>query len=309
MSAGWVAGSVRARAMTRRRLGPEGARRLASVGAQDAVVRLSDSTYGHDVEAGQDLGTAERAVLATLVWNARVLGGWVPLDGVRMLRALAQVAEAVNIADHVDRIAGRETPAPLVLGGLATAWPRLARCTSLTDLRRELGTSAWGDPGGTSRTEILLAVRAASAARVATVVPGARPWAAGALALLVARRAATGSGSLPDQARASAARVLGRRGAAWAGGPDPAAFAAVLPSSARWVLSGVTREADLWTAEARWWARVEHDAHAMVRLPRGGPPTLVGAIALLTVDAWRARAALEAAPHGADGAEAFDALA
>ena len=50
MSTGWVAGSVRARALTRRRLGLAGCRALAAgTSLDEALARLESTPYGHDV--------------------------------------------------------------------------------------------------------------------------------------------------------------------------------------------------------------------------------------------------------------------
>jgi hypothetical protein len=72
--------------------------------------------------------------------------------------------------------------------------------------------------------------------------------------------------------------------------------------------------ADLWTAEARWWARLRADGARLLAEPGFGPHAAIGAVALLAVDAWQVRAALEAVaraggPASATVAEVFDALA
>ena len=55
MSAGWVAGSVRAKALARRRLGAEQTRRLASCGSlSDALRILAATAYG--VNLRPDIG-------------------------------------------------------------------------------------------------------------------------------------------------------------------------------------------------------------------------------------------------------------
>src|SRR5215207_8585508 len=126
MTAGWVAVSVRARAMTSRRLGRDGARRLAAGGSiEDAVAALARSTYGHDVRGGQTLTEAQRAVVDTTAWNLRVLAGWSPREGVGILRVLVAGLEVFNTLDHLRRLSGEQAPPPYRLGGLATAWPRL----------------------------------------------------------------------------------------------------------------------------------------------------------------------------------------
>ncbi len=102
VSRDWVAASVRARALARRRLGPAGARRLAaSAGADEAISTLADTSYGHDVRVGDSMATAQHGIGAALLWNLRVLGGWVPRTGVPALRALAAAFEVANIEEHM----------------------------------------------------------------------------------------------------------------------------------------------------------------------------------------------------------------
>lgn len=307
MSIGWVASSVRARAMTRRRLGRAAARNLATRTSVDAAVAaLVHSPYGHDVRAGQDLAQAQRAVVQTALWNVRVLSGWVPREGVSMLRTLLGALEVANVEDHVRLLGGADVPAPYRLGGLGTAWSRVAATTSVADVRHVLAASAWGDPGGDTVREIGLAMRASLADRVIAAVPPAGEWAAGASALLLARQVLLERRPLPAGAQESVERVLG-----------PAAIAAAtlneltiaLPKTARWALADVRRPADLWLAEAHWWRRVEHDGFALLRRVAAGPETMVGALALLAADAWRVRAALESAARAGTRLEVFDAMA
>src|SRR5450759_574036 len=135
MSAAWVAGSVRARAMTRRRLGRAAVRSLAaSPSLEEALSSLAHTPYGHDVRTDQTLAGAQHAVVETFLWNVRVLAGWVPREGVTILRILLGSLEITNVHDHLLRLSGRgleatEPPAPYRLGGLSTAWPRLSRTT------------------------------------------------------------------------------------------------------------------------------------------------------------------------------------
>ena len=76
MSAGWVGASVRARAMSRRRIGIAGARSLAAcTSLEEALEVLRDSPYAHDARIGQDLGQAQWAVASTLLWHTRILAG------------------------------------------------------------------------------------------------------------------------------------------------------------------------------------------------------------------------------------------
>ncbi len=307
MTAGWVAVSVRARAMTSRRLGRDGTRRLASSPSlDDAVSVLARSTYGHDVRAGQPLAEAQRAVVDTTAWNLRVLAGWSPREGVGILRVLIAGLEVFNTLDHLRRLSGEEAPPPYRLGGLATAWPRLQQTSSATDVRAVLATSAWGDPGAESPRAVGLSMRAALADRVMAAVPEAAAWAAGAFALLVARELVPAPRELPPGCRTAALRVLGPAAVGASGLPD---FVAALPAPAQWALSDVAHPTDLWRAEARWWAHVEREGLAMVRRATAGRQPIIGAAATLAADAWRVRAALELASRGGMLPEDFDAVA
>ena len=161
MSAGWVAVSVRAGSMTRSCLDRDRARALAaSPKLQSALAALNTTQYRHQVQAGQTLAQAQRAVTSTLLWNLRVLAGWAPRHGVTVLRALAGEAEISNVVDHLQRLAGSEAPPPYQLGGLATTWPRLSRTASSGEVRSVLATSPWGDPGGSTPDEVGMSMRA-----------------------------------------------------------------------------------------------------------------------------------------------------
>lgn len=307
MSAAWVAGSVRASAMTQRRLGRVTAGALAGCSSVElAVAQLADSPYGRDVRAGQSLAEAQRAVVATALWNLRVLAGWQPRDGVVMLRALLGAVEVVNVGDHLQRLAGGQVPPPFQLGGLATAWPRLAATTSVADLRRALAASPWGDPGGDTPREIAFTMRLALADRIMTVVPVAGEWAAGAAALLLAREVVAEHRELSDRTRLVASRVVGPAAVSTSSLPE---LVDALPAAARWALADVDDVTGLWLAEAGWWTRVGRDGAALCRHAVPGPEVLVGAVAVLAVDAWRVRAALELAARGGGPMEVFDAVA
>lgn len=307
MTAAWVAGSVRASAMTRRRIGRAAARSLAgSPSLDEAVLRLADSPYGHDVRVGQSLDEAQRAVVAAVVWNLRVLAGWQPRDGVAILRALLAAVEAANVTDHLQRLAGTTTPTPVSLGGLATAWPRLAATGNVSELHDVLATSPWGEPGGASPRDIVVMMRLALADRVITAVPAARAWAAGAVALLVAREVVAERRALTDPAVLVASRVVGPAAVLATSLPD---LVRALPGDARWAVVDVDDVTGLWQAESRWWSRVERDGVWLTRRAVAGPHVLVGAVAMMAVDAWRVRAALELAARGGGPLEVFDAMA
>jgi hypothetical protein len=308
VSAAWVAGSVRAQAMARRRLGTAAARALATSDSfSEALEVLARSPYGRHVRSGDTQSAAAHGVAATLLWNLRVLAGWLPASGAEILRLLAGWFEIANVDEHMQALLGQPADPPFRLGTLATVWPQLAATSSRDELRAELAASPWGDPGGVSPREIQLGMRLAWAERVAARVEPARTWAAGATALLVARERFARGQSLPDRSAATAARVLGADSVAAMSVVD--LFAALRPA-ARWTLQGVTDAASLWTAEVRWWRRLRTDGAALLAGSGFGPRRMIGATALLAADAWLVRAALEIAARGGGRAlEVFDAVA
>lgn len=290
-AAAWVAGSVRARALARRRVMGTARRIAAQRDAARAVRVLAGTPYGHDVRPGQDVAAAQHAVAATLLWHLRVLAGWLPARGTTALRVLAGWFE---IADVEARMFGGPV---FEMGTLATAWPGLR---DAADLRSALTASPWGDPGGSDPRSIQLGMRISWARRVARVCPSARPWAAGALALLLARERFLEGRHVPappaDLAGPKTARAT-----------SAAELAALLPGDAAWALRGVAGEHDLWAAEARWWSRLERDGTGLLSGGGYGPAPVLGAVAVLAADARRVRAALELAARGGS-AEAFDAF-
>ncbi len=306
MSAGWVAGGVRAAALARRRLGADRIGQIARLAsANDAVAAIGRSPYGRDLPAGATVAEAERHIAASLLWNLRVLAGWLPARGVVMARLLAGWFEIANVDDL---LAGSERPAapPFGLGALATAWPRLAGCGSAADVRSVLASSPWGDPGSEVPRAIALQMRLAWAARVAAGAPPARSWAAAGAAILVARERFAAGRRVPDESARAAGRVLGNRAT---GAPALADFIGLLPDEASWVFAGVTGPADLWRTEARWWARLRQDGHALLATPLFDLRRPLGAMALMAADAWRARAALQVCARSGAGMEVLDASA
>lgn len=306
MSAGWVAGSVRAQAMARRRLGRSGVRALARSGSLAAAAEILEaSPYRRPLRSSAGLAEAQHAVLETLLWNLRVLAGWVPPDGVRSLRRLAAWFEIANVDEHLARLAGRPAEPPFRLGVLGSAWPRLDRTASTAELRSALTASVWGDPGGDGAHDIALWMRIAWAQRLATGVEQALPWALGAVALLIAGQVHVAGRPLPDRAARGVDRLLGP---GWAYADSLTALRDRLPGRARWALDGVDRPEQLWRAEAAWWQRLRADGW---RLLGGGfgADRPIGAAALLAVDAWEVRAALELAARGSGPEVDVDVLA
>lgn len=311
MSAGWVAASVRARALAHRRVGAAGARDLAGAHSLDrALDVLAGSPYGRDVHHGLSLAEAQHAVGSTLLWHLRVLAGWLPRGDARVLRVLAGGFEVANVDERLRAITGGTPEPPFALGGLSTTWHTLAGATTTEQMRTLLGRSAWGDPGTDSAEGIRLAMRLAWAGRVSANVPRARAWAVGAATLVVARGHLLGDAPIPVPSALLATRLLGSH---WPTSRTLPGFVEALPADARWPLRSIDDPGDLWRAEAGWWARVATDGFALLRQPVGSADPVIGAVAVLAVDAWRVRAALEIAARGGMGApgalEAFDAVA
>ena len=272
VTAAWVAGTVRARALARRRLGAVGARELArSAGLPEARSTLARTPYG-DGLGGQELAALQHQASATLLWHLRVLAGWLPRDGAQQLRLLAgglrdrQHRGAPAPAAGPPRRAGRSRWAPCRPPGHGSRpppprsscgrwWPPPRGAT------RGLSTA----PAASASTDL----RLAWAQRVVDGVPGAEVWARGATALLLVRE--TLLAGAPPRGRA-AERATALLGAGFVAALDrPGAtlgdLRATLPGDARWVLADVEALPDLWRAEAAWWHRVEQDALGAAAVP------------------------------------------
>ena len=304
MSAGWIAGSVRARLLLERRAGPERARAVSLAPSfEDALGLLAGTIYAPSA-FGKSLEDAQRAVAAGAALQLRVLAAWLPPGGAVGLRALAAWLELVNVEDRLAYLAGGELRPPFELGVLSTAWDAVGSTQSVEELRKALSGSSWGDPGSDDPQEIGLALRLAWARRVAAQVPEAQPWAAGAVAILVAEELLVG------ESRTGA--VLARHDGlgAWAGAQTVGDLRDLLPAAGSWALHGIEDPADLWRAELRWWRRVEGDAQRMVRGRLNSRDVVVGAVALYALDAVRVATALAVAALGASLAtrEVLDAL-
>jgi hypothetical protein len=307
MSAGWVAGSVRARALARRRLGAEHARRLASCSSlSDALRMLAVTAYGANLRPDQPLAVAQREIADSVLWDLRVLAGWLPSGGVRLLRILGAWFEVANIDELLQSIAGRPAEAEFQLGALATAWPRLRQASSNAELRAALAASAWRDPGGESTYAVRIGMRARWAARAAALDEPARTWAAGAVALLVAGERFTAGHTVDPAVMGSALDLIGPQASSAATLDE---LTEGLPPRARWVLAGITSPDGLWQAEETWLARVEQDGLRLLRTASLDSRVVLGAVAVMGCDARRARAALEIAARGGKPPEALDELA
>jgi len=307
MTAGWVAGSVRAKALARRRLGVRAARRLAaSASLGDALRLLATIPSGANIRPDQPLAAAQHELAGTLLWDLRVLAGWLPRDGVRLLRTLGAWFELANVDELLQALAGRPAGAEFRLGALATAWPRLSQATSHDGLRSALAGSAWQDPGGQTARAVRLGMRARWAARVAELGDPATSWAAGAAALLVAGERFAAGHTAEPAALDGALRLIGWRAARAVTFGE---LVGSLPPRAQWALTGISSPDGLWRAEATVISRVDQDGQRLLRASGLGQAAVLGAVAVMACDAWRIRAALGLAARGGTPLEAYDELA
>ncbi len=306
MSAQWVAGNVRARALLNRRLGVGRARALAAMNSlTDAQHALAATAYGRDITVGESALDTDHAVCAALLWHLRVLAGWQPPQGARAIRALAAGFEASNIATLARRLAGMPSRPPFTLGALSTAWKLLSVASSPAQLQNTLARTMWGDPGSQSPADIALAAQIGWAVRVADVVPEARDWAYAWIVLSVTRRRLVEQRELPGPVLMRARSMLGAAAAA----TDLASLTSSLPMRFRWLFDGITETSGLWSADARWWSRVEADGLAMLGHSQFARDRTIGAVAVLAADAWRCRAALALASRGGGPMDVYDVVA
>ena len=207
MSAGWVAGSTRARLLLERRVGAGEARSLARArDLEDALARLAGTAYSAAATASPTLEDAQRAVASVFLLELRLLLGWLPRGSSELVRSLGAWFELVNVEDRLAYLRGSPLLPAYELGALASAWPRAAGAASPAELREALRASVWADPGGDDEATIHLGLRLAWARRIEARVPEARAWVGGALALVAARGVVTGSRALREVPLDGAAR-------------------------------------------------------------------------------------------------------
>jgi hypothetical protein len=305
MGAAWVAGSVRAHLLLQHRAGSGTALAVAEAGSFDEAAALL-------VEAGVlpegrvwSLEGAQREVAASLALQVRLLAGWVPRDAAGALRALGSWFELANLEDRLASFGGAGLRPPYELGTLSSVWAEAASCQSPEELRRLLARSSWADPGSNDVEEVHLALRLAWARRVSAQVPVARPWAAGAVALLLAAELFV-AGRTPDD---ELVRRVGL-GSVWRDAASLAELRERLPTVASWALEGAEEPEHLWHSELTWWRRVAADAERLVRGRLDQGDVMVGAVVLLAFDAMLLATALAVAATGVGepSREVLDAL-
>lgn len=308
MNANWVAASIRARSLSHLRLGAGRNHQVATApNLPRALALLADSSYAPRLAGLTSLTAAQRATSETLLWQLRVLAGWLPPGGTGLVRAVAAIYERDNIVALAGRlVGGPELSQAYELGSLATAWPRLQMQPSLPALTEALRRSSWGNPGLIDTIALRDVLTLAWLRRLSAVAPAASSWACSASVLVAARMLLVDETAPTSRVLDLVRPWLGRE---WAGARDLERFRASLPRTARAVLDGIGDPADLWRAEARMRAGVESDGSRLAHASLPGPDVVLGAIAVLAVDGWRLRAALAAADAGTGSSEVLDAVA
>ena len=264
----------------------------------------------------QSLAEAQHAVGASLLWNMRVLAGWLPRAGADVVRLLAAGFEVANLDEHLARLHGEPADPAYSLGTLDTAWSRLSGTTTLAGAADVLGDL------------VVAAARRRHATRSSTSVsgsPGPTPWSRGSRGGRVgrgrprpcsssARSVLEGRRLSPPLAR-RASYVLGPAFVDAACGPGRRTCRRCGRTAARATPGGSSRASTgSRTSGARRRAGGTGSSTTASRCcagPRYDQRPVVGALAVLAVDAWRTRAALETAARGGAGAvlEAFDGVA
>jgi hypothetical protein len=254
----------------------------------------------------QALAAAQRAIGEAVLWDMRVLAGWLPPGGTALMRVLAGWFEIANVSERLAELEDRGSGEYVELGALATAWPQLRRSRNLAEMRQALARSAWRDPGGESAAAVEVGLRARWAQRVAAFGEPARTWAAAAIGLLVAsERFRT---DMPDNpvVKSVASALLGRIPAATS---TVGELADSLSRPLSWVFDAGTSADDLWRNEAAWWSRVEQDGLGLLARLAFDHKPVMGATVVLAADARRVWSALEIAARGGGPAEVFDVVA
>ncbi len=307
MTAGWVAAATRGDALTRRLLGPDGARQLAAADSwPDARAQLATSFYGTELSAEADRATARRTATAATIWQLRVLAGWLPVGGSGLARLFAGPIEIANIESHLADLNGDAATTGVSLGSLAVAWPRVAATTSPQQLREVLTHSPWGDPGGLDPVAVSVGLQVAWARRLIRQVPETAEWAKGGMAVLIAREVFAFERDLAAPTGRELDRLVSNR---WRQATTVTELADLLPEAAAWALSDVASPADVWRAELAVARRVATDAAALASTLRATKTTVAAMMALLLMDLRRVSAAIEVVGRDPNPTEVFDAVA
>jgi hypothetical protein len=276
MSGGWVAGDVRARSLAAGDVLDIADRVAATPDLESACTLLGQTKWGHGVGEAATVEAAQRKVFEALLWQMRILAGWLPSEGVEAVRCCLLWFEIRNIEDRLAYFGGAPAEAPYDLGRLGLISKGLAGTSSAADIRRLMRASAWGDAGGDDVYAIRIALRRTWYRRVRAASPELRTWADAAAWLFGSRER------------------LARR----AGGTVLAATPPSLPSAWLWTTTASWYQQNLWQAEERWWVQVRDEGVRLLHGPMGSKEPVVGAVATLGSSAHRIATALEIAAGG-----------
>ncbi len=267
---------------------------------------LATTFYGTELPPSADRTTAQLAAANATAWQLRVLAGWVPPSGRRLVRVAAARLEILNVEQHVRELSGSEPRTPISLGSLASVWPRVERCASSEAVRDVLSVSVWSDPGGSSPSDIALGMRAAWVRRALRHVPSATPWALGYLAVVTARERYAFNREI---SLATGHHIDGLLGRGWRRATTLAEFRTRLDGAASWPLAGVESADQLWRSEVAVRRRVSADAARLAADNRFDRNVVVGIVGMMLSDLDGVLAALEVAGRGRQAVEVFDAVA
>jgi hypothetical protein len=296
VSGDWIAGAVRGRGLARHQLGSSGAERLGAChGIDDALAMLAGTTYERAARAGPNLEVVQHAVGAQALWHLRILAGWVPPGGVRVIQALAGWFEIANVEDMAVAAlradAGPPSPGPFELGRLSTLWRRARRSGTLAELREAVAATGWRDPGGDTVEDLLVGLWLGWAGLLHQAVAERREWGSGLAAMVLAQDRFLPGGV----GRQTSLRRVQGVGDRWWDTTDLESYIAALPVAAAWVFAGVGRTEELWLAEETWWGRLAEDGADLIRTEQLGRGTVVGAAAVILADAHLTQVALSRA--------------
>jgi hypothetical protein len=307
MTTGWVAAALRGRSLTTQLLGQHGQRELASAPSWPrAVEMLAATVYGTELAPDADRAATRLAAANSTAWQLRVFAGWVPPSGRGIVRVAAAPLEIFNVEQHLRELSGGDQRAPILLGSLASAWPRIERCATPETVREALAVSVWSDPGGNSPSDIALGMRTAWVRRAVHYVPSAKSWALGYLAVLAARELYSFDREIAATTGRHVDRLLGK---SWRRAATLAEFRDGLAPAAAWPLAEVKSAGDLWRGEVAVRRQVAMDAARLAARNRFDQRVIVGVVGLLLSDLYGVLAAVETAGRSVQAIEVFDAVA
>jgi len=294
--------------MAQHRIGAGACRDIAAQPSlSKALPLLANSAYAERLAGSTSLAAAERSILDSVLWELRVLAGWLPANGTRVLRAMAAAYERDNIVALAKELEGNlDIEEPYELGTLATAWPQLQLSTTSEELVQALEKSPWQRTGSTGVISLRDELTLVWLRRLANVAPPTRSWGAAASALILARVLVVDGDEISTRLTELIRPVLGQ---GWEKATGMAELRRALPKSVQSIFADIETPEELWRAEARLRAKIQADGFNLLHHSTPGPEVVLGTAAVLAIDGWRIRVALAAAAAGLGTSEVLDAVA